>query len=187
MLAYYNHAQPVDSEELLTAAKAAGMTPAQLRGVMYELPHANGQQKRNVDPCPLSSREVEVLSRLAEGKVYKQIAQELDLSTSTVRTHRARLGLADRAAAVQAEDQVREDDPDHETTEDPDPSGELEPAGSSGAESREQEGPADQHHVGGAPDVRVAHVGVVAGQLGTASPVARSAQHVTARDAGYDP
>jgi putative nucleotidyltransferase with HDIG domain len=104
MLAHYNHAQPVDSEQLLTAAKAAGMTPAQLRGVMYELPHGNGQHKRNVDPCPLSSREVEVLSRLAEGKVYKQIAQELDLSTSTVRTHLhntyAKLGAVDRAQAV---------------------------------------------------------------------------------------
>ena len=32
---------------------------------------------RQVDPCPLSDREVEVLKRLAEGKVYKQIALEL--------------------------------------------------------------------------------------------------------------
>ena len=28
-----------------------------------------------------------MLKRLAEGKVYKQIAHELELSTSTVRTH----------------------------------------------------------------------------------------------------
>jgi DNA-binding NarL/FixJ family response regulator len=72
--------------------------------VMYELPHGNGQAKRNVDPCPLSSREVEVLKRLAEGKVYKQIAHELSLSTSTVRTHLhniyGKLGAVDRAQAV---------------------------------------------------------------------------------------
>ena len=55
-------------------------------------------------PCPLSSRELEVLKRLAEGKVYKQIALELGLSTSTVRTHLhnvyGKLGAVDRAQAV---------------------------------------------------------------------------------------
>ena len=52
--------------------------------------------------CP--AREVEVLKRLAEGKVYKQIAHELSLSTSTVRTHLhniyGKLGAVDRAQAV---------------------------------------------------------------------------------------
>jgi putative nucleotidyltransferase with HDIG domain len=104
MLAYYGHAQPVNPKELLKAAKAVGMTTEQLRSVMYELPQGNGGQKRNVDPCPLSAREVEVLKRLAEGKVYKQIAHDLDLSTSTVRTHLhntyAKLGAVDRAQAV---------------------------------------------------------------------------------------
>jgi DNA-binding NarL/FixJ family response regulator len=45
-----------------------------------------------------------VLKRLAEGKVYKQIALELQLSTSTVRTHLhniyGKLGAVDRAQAV---------------------------------------------------------------------------------------
>jgi DNA-binding NarL/FixJ family response regulator len=45
-----------------------------------------------------------VLRRLAEGKVYKQIALELSLSTSTVRTHLhntyCKLGAVDRAQAV---------------------------------------------------------------------------------------
>ena len=81
-----------------------GLTTEQLRSVMYELPQGTGQAKRNVDPCPLSTREVEVLKRLAEGKVYKQIAHELELSTSTVRTHLhntyAKLGAVDRAQAV---------------------------------------------------------------------------------------
>ena len=44
------------------------------------------------------------LKRLAEGKVYKQIAHELSLSTSTVRTHLhniyGKLGAVDRAQAV---------------------------------------------------------------------------------------
>ena len=45
-----------------------------------------------------------VLQRLAEGNVYKQIAHELTLSTSTVRTHLhniyGKLGAVDRAQAV---------------------------------------------------------------------------------------
>ena len=45
-----------------------------------------------------------MLKHLAEGKVYKQIALELSLSTSTVRTHLhntyAKLGAVDRAQAV---------------------------------------------------------------------------------------
>ena len=65
---------------------------------------AAGQRTRQIDPCPLSTREVEVLKRLAEGKVYKQIAHELALSTSTVRTHLhniyGKLGAVDRAQAV---------------------------------------------------------------------------------------
>ena len=104
MLAHYGHGQNVDPRELLKAALALGLSGDQLRSVMYELPQGTGAAKRNVDPCPLSSREVEVLKRLAEGKVYKQIALELSLSTSTVRTHLhntyAKLGAVDRAQAV---------------------------------------------------------------------------------------
>jgi putative nucleotidyltransferase with HDIG domain len=104
MLAHYGHSQPVHPKQLLEAARACGIGPDALRGVMYELPQGSGNVKRNVDPCPLSGREVEVLNRLAEGKVYKQIAHELELSTSTVRTHLhntyAKLGAVDRAQAV---------------------------------------------------------------------------------------
>ena len=104
MLAHYGHGQQVDPHELLKVSRALGLSGAQLRAVMYELPQGNGHVRRSVDPCPLSSREVEVLKRLAEGKVYKQIAHELDLSTSTVRTHLhntyAKLGAVDRAQAV---------------------------------------------------------------------------------------
>ena len=104
MLAHYGHGQTVNPKALLQAARLCGLTTEQLRSVMYELPQGTGQAKRNVDPCPLSTREVEVLKRLAEGKVYKQIAHELELSTSTVRTHLhntyAKLGAVDRAQAV---------------------------------------------------------------------------------------
>ena len=103
MLAHYGHGQPVDRTALIEAARALGLTPRHLRELMYELPYA-ANAKRHVDPCPLSGRELDVLKRLAEGKVYKQIAHDLALSTSTVRTHLhntyAKLGANDRAQAV---------------------------------------------------------------------------------------
>jgi putative nucleotidyltransferase with HDIG domain len=104
MLAHYEQGAPVSPAEMLRTARALGLGPAELRRVMYELPSAPSQRRRHVDPCPLSGRELSVLQRLAEGKVYKQIAHELTLSTSTVRTHLhniyGKLGAVDRAQAV---------------------------------------------------------------------------------------
>ncbi len=104
MLAHYAQGGAVSPSELLETARAIGIGPAELRRVMYELPNPTVARQRHVDPCPLSAREVGVLQRLAEGKVYKQIAHELSLSTSTVRTHLhniyGKLGAVDRAQAV---------------------------------------------------------------------------------------
>jgi len=104
MLAHYSQGGAVVPGELLKTARAVGLTPADLRRVMYDLPYPAGMRSRQIEPSPLSSREHEVLRRLAEGKVYKQIAHELTLSTSTVRTHLhniyGKLGAVDRAQAV---------------------------------------------------------------------------------------
>ena len=104
MLAHYAQGQAISPSELLKTARVVGMGPAELRTVMFDLPYPTSGRTRHVDPCPLSAREVEVLKRLAEGKVYKQIALELSLSTSTVRTHLhniyGKLGAVDRAQAV---------------------------------------------------------------------------------------
>ena len=104
MLAHYAQGQAVSPTELLKTARAIGLGPQELRTVMYDLPYGGGNAKRAIDPCPLSDRELDVLKRLAEGKVYKQIALELSLSTSTVRTHLhniyGKLGAVDRAQAV---------------------------------------------------------------------------------------
>jgi DNA-binding NarL/FixJ family response regulator len=105
MLAHYAQGQAVSPTELLKTARAIGLGPQELRTVMYDLPFGGGDaKKRAIDPCPLSDRELDVLKRLAEGKVYKQIALELALSTSTVRTHLhniyGKLGAVDRAQAV---------------------------------------------------------------------------------------
>jgi putative nucleotidyltransferase with HDIG domain len=104
MLAHYAQGGAVSPAELLRVSRAVGLVPSDLRRVMYDLPNPVNGRQRQVDPCPLSSRETEVLKRLAEGKVYKQIAAELMLSTSTVRTHLhniyGKLGAVDRAQAV---------------------------------------------------------------------------------------
>ncbi len=104
MLAHYAQGARVSPAEMLLTARSIGLTPQQLRVVLYELPNSSNQRQRHVDPCPLSTRELGVLQRLAEGKVYKQIAHDLMLSTSTVRTHLhniyGKLGAVDRAQAV---------------------------------------------------------------------------------------
>jgi putative nucleotidyltransferase with HDIG domain len=104
MLAHYAQSQPIAPDQLLAVARRIGLGPQDLREVLYELPGPPPDRRRATSPCPLSTRELEVLKRLAEGKVYKQIARELDLSTSTVRTHLhnvyGKLGAVDRAQAV---------------------------------------------------------------------------------------
>ncbi|HTY96591.1 MAG TPA: HDOD domain-containing protein [Solirubrobacteraceae bacterium] len=104
MLAHYAQGARVSPAEMLVTARSIGLSPQQLRVVLYELPNSANQRQRHVDPCPLSTRELGVLQRLAEGKVYKQIAHDLMLSTSTVRTHLhniyGKLGAVDRAQAV---------------------------------------------------------------------------------------
>jgi putative nucleotidyltransferase with HDIG domain len=104
MLAHYAQGQPIAPDQLLACSRQVGLGPQDLRELLYELPVPTSERRRATTPCPLSSRELEVLRRLAEGKVYKQIALDLQLSTSTVRTHLhnvyGKLGAPDRAQAV---------------------------------------------------------------------------------------
>ena len=105
MLAHYALAGSISPSELLKVAHLVGIEPNRLRAVMYDLPLSSSEHRpRRIDPCPMSARELEVVRRLARGMVYKQIAGELGLSTSTIRTHLhniyGKLGARDRAQAV---------------------------------------------------------------------------------------
>ena len=104
MIAAHLEDAPLDLEALRGAAAACGLDEAGVRQVLYELPIGKRASPRVSRDCPLSARELDVLRRLAEGKVYKQIAQELELSASTVRSHLhnvyGKLGALDRAQAV---------------------------------------------------------------------------------------
>jgi len=104
MLAHHEQGAPVAPRELLRSARGIGLRPDELRRLMYELPGSPSQRQLPTDPCPLSGQEVRVLQHLAKGRVYKEIAHELGLSPSTIRTHLhniyRKLGVANRAQAV---------------------------------------------------------------------------------------
>ena len=110
MLAHYAQGQAVAPDQLLTVARRIGLGPQELREVMYELPGpppaARASRRRARSP----TRELEVLKRLAEGKVYKQIALELGALDQhgahapaqrlrQARRRRPRAGRADRLRA----------------------------------------------------------------------------------------
>jgi putative nucleotidyltransferase with HDIG domain len=104
MVAHYSQGEVVSPERLHASAKRCGLTPEGLRDLLYDLPYARTDVTRVSEPCPLSARELDVLRHLSEGMVYKQIAGEMQLSVSTIRTHLhnvyGKIGAVDRAQAV---------------------------------------------------------------------------------------
>lgn len=104
MLAHHAQGDAIDRTVMLRVAHACGLSTKALRDVMFELPRTGGSRRHRAQQSPLSVRETEVLVLLAEGKVYKSIAVELDLAVSTIRTHLhttyRKLGVVDRAQAV---------------------------------------------------------------------------------------
>jgi DNA-binding NarL/FixJ family response regulator len=104
MVAHYSQGEAVTAERLRAAASRCGIDADGLRELLYELPYPRGDAPRTVEPCPLSARELDVLKHLSEGMVYKQIAGEMQLSVSTIRTHLhnvyGKIGAVDRAQAV---------------------------------------------------------------------------------------
>ena len=104
MVAHYSQGEAVAPERLQTMAKRVGLEPDSLRELLYELPYPREDSRRIREPCPLSARELDVLRHLSEGMVYKQIAGEMQLSVSTIRTHLhnvyGKIGAVDRAQAV---------------------------------------------------------------------------------------
>jgi putative nucleotidyltransferase with HDIG domain len=104
MVAHYSQGEAVTPERLRATAKRCGLDSDGLRALLYELPYPRDDGPRISEPCPLSARELDVLRYLSEGMVYKQIAGEMQLSVSTIRTHLhnvyGKIGAVDRAQAV---------------------------------------------------------------------------------------
>jgi putative nucleotidyltransferase with HDIG domain len=104
MVAHYSQGEAVAPEQLRAAADRCQLDPESLRQLLYDLPYPRQNGPRASEPCPLSARELDVLRHLSEGMVYKQIAGEMQLSVSTIRTHLhnvyGKIGAVDRAQAV---------------------------------------------------------------------------------------
>jgi len=104
MIAHYSQGEAISPERLRASAERCGLSTDALRDLLYELPMSRQESSRVSEPCPLSARELDVLRHLSEGMVYKQIATEMHLSVSTIRTHLhnvyGKIGAVDRAQAV---------------------------------------------------------------------------------------
>jgi putative nucleotidyltransferase with HDIG domain len=104
MVAHYTNGEAIAPDRLMASCERIGLGPEALRDLLYELPLASTEAGRISEPCPLSARELDVLRHLSEGMVYKQIATEMHLSVSTIRTHLhnvyGKIGAVDRAQAV---------------------------------------------------------------------------------------
>ena len=104
MVAHYSQGEAVAPERLREAAEQCGLSRRRCAPCCYELPYPRQDAPRISEPCPLSARELDVLRHLSEGMVYKQIAGEMQLSVSTIRTHLhnvyGKIGAVDRAQAV---------------------------------------------------------------------------------------
>jgi DNA-binding NarL/FixJ family response regulator len=69
-----------------------------------EMSTGTEEELRPLEPCPLSTREVEILEHIARGNSNKEIAKLLDISDQTVKNHITsilrKLEVNDRTAAV---------------------------------------------------------------------------------------
>ena len=79
------------------------VSPGLVTGLVSKLRSRSGEPARH-GVGGLSTREVEVLTLMVEGKRYADIAQHLELSVNTVRTHaqnlQKKLGVHSRVAAI---------------------------------------------------------------------------------------
>jgi putative nucleotidyltransferase with HDIG domain len=103
MVAHQARGDSVDRRIMLRLASLCGLSVAALKETLFDLPQS-GSPRRRAQPCPLTKRETAALRGIASGKVYKEIATDLGVTASTVRSHLqrvyAKLEVADRAQAV---------------------------------------------------------------------------------------
>jgi putative nucleotidyltransferase with HDIG domain len=104
MLAHMSSGDPVSPEALTSVSKRLAIDEDALHAIAYDLQRARMARTTADGPSPLTPMQEKALRGLAEGKRYKQIAADLGLAESTVRSHvhnlYRRLDVADRAHAV---------------------------------------------------------------------------------------
>jgi putative nucleotidyltransferase with HDIG domain len=101
MIARFEAGNPVDGAAMQSAAENVGLDVPSLREILSEPPTG---ERRSHKPSPLTPGEHRIMGELAKGHVYKEIAANLGLSVSTVRTHLynayRKLDVSDRAQAI---------------------------------------------------------------------------------------
>lgn len=107
MLTHYSQGSPVDPAAMTTAASELGLSPNALRELLLDVGGAASvPRSRATQKSPLSKKQRDALRGLAGGKTYGEIAHELGLAPSTIRSHvhsvYTKLGVVDRAQAVLA-------------------------------------------------------------------------------------
>jgi putative nucleotidyltransferase with HDIG domain len=103
MLAHVASGDPVGADALASVGTRLSLEEETLEAIAYDLQRARGATMA-IGPSPLTHMQEKALRGLAEGKRYKEIAVDLGLADSTVRSHMhnlyRKLGVADRARAV---------------------------------------------------------------------------------------
>lgn len=104
MLAHVANGDPVSPQVLGSLGRRLSLSEEALQAIAYDLSRARGSRATEDSPSPLTPMQEKALRGLAEGKLYKQIAADLGLAESTVRSHLhnmyRKLDVADRAQAV---------------------------------------------------------------------------------------
>lgn len=104
MVVRHAHGDAVDRQAMMRLGGECELSANTLRELVFDLPHSGGSGRRRAERSPLSTRESAILRLLAEGNRSAQIARELHLTESTVRSHLhntyAKLEVPDRAQAV---------------------------------------------------------------------------------------
>jgi DNA-binding NarL/FixJ family response regulator/PAS domain-containing protein len=94
VLTFASRRQPVLTDQFMRS----------LLGIGYEIGHFLARRRGELSAPPLSVRELQVLQLSATGFARRQIADEIELSEATVKTHFEhifkKLGVPDRASAV---------------------------------------------------------------------------------------
>ena len=102
MLVHYAAGGPVGLRELHDVAQRIGFADGRLAELLDS--PVDGVAEPEASPCPLTPRQLEMVRALGAGLHYKEIAADLGLAASTVRSHMhcayERLGVTDRSQAV---------------------------------------------------------------------------------------
>jgi DNA-binding CsgD family transcriptional regulator/HD-like signal output (HDOD) protein len=104
LLAHRGVGDPVRPGALLDVGARLGLDRDALSALIHDRSGASPRRGAGQGRSPLSQRETEVLLLLAGGRRYEEIAEALDIATSTARTHLhniyGKLEVANRTQAV---------------------------------------------------------------------------------------